>query len=347
MLGNFLGALAGAGVISKGLAELPLFLEFKLDSMLAYLVGTLFSILAIIRMKKQIISLGGWISLAGVFVAALLYLVQIPKDTLADPLMAGVFFLLLCLYFTTVFVPRTFRSDVAANTGSNLAWVEFSYSLGGILGLIFWHFFPSYNFNTALTIGGGFLLLTAFVDFNYSRLRKSEVSAANPRVSPDINTNRSDRDRDKSIVRQYSFFVVILTLAVQVVSQRWSVVSESSWPYIAFMSGILLAPLLMKAAKIDLRNSGNGFIQAKLFIGDKQFASLYLMPLIASLLSVSALVTNQVFLIGFAAVLYEIFAILAFEAIALYDKKGGAVATTFGIMGVTAVTFYLGLTIFR
>src|SRR5690606_35046762 len=48
-------------------------------------------------------------------------------------------------------------------------------------------------------------------------------------------------------------------------------------------------------------------------------------------------------LILFASFFYEVFALIAFEAIGALSKKPGRVALTFGIMGVVATGFYLAL----
>jgi hypothetical protein len=342
IFGNFLGAFAGSGVISRGLEALPKVPGFSLDSMFAYLVGTVLSLFCILFLKKHILRLGGWLSLGATGMTVVLFSLYQSIELAPSLPFLYLFFFALCLYFALIFVPRTFRTDVAAKTQASLQWVEFAYSLGGLAGLLVWRWFPESRFDSALLLSAGLLLLATAVDFRQSRFQRNPTQNTNdPSVgaSQDIPSERSRTGR-LSPVLEYGISIILLTLAAQVIPQRLSALSADTAPYIAFTWGILLCPFVFQILNLRMENENGGLMKAKLRVLQFPGIPLAVLPFLVFLAVGMSLSGKSTLGIGVAAFLFETYAILVFGAIGRLVQGPGGVATTYGWMGIVATGFY-------
>ncbi len=342
---NFLASFGGAGLLTKGLNAVSGAAGFQVDSMLAYLVGTLLSLFAILFGRRHIRKLGGWLSLsAGVLCFCLIGLFEL-ASLLTSHSLCWVAYFGLCLVFCLIFVPRTFRSDLSAKLGGQLSWVELAYSSGGLAGLVFWRLVPLSGLNHALMLSAVSLLVAAFFDFATSR---NEVFA-------DFESSQLKTKIPRLPVAEIMVLVVFTTFATQILVQRLSTLASDTLPYIAFTVGVLLAPLGVKWGRLKLSSEGDALGQGALIVGavGLRLHGMLLPFLILGAMSLGLLtyalglggVGHSFALVLFAisAALYEAYAILGFEAISEMSPQGGAVALTFGIMGVSATLFYIVL----
>lgn len=348
MLANFLGAFAGAGAIARGIEFLHGVDGFKCDSLLAFLIGTLISLGGILYLKHFIIRLGGWLSIAGVGLCFLLYRVLFYAEEHASSELAWVAFGLLCLYFTLIFVPRTFRSDLASKLNGQLSWVEFSYALGSVVGLLVWKYFPETHLYDVVLINSVCLALAAFFDFKTRSYLKSTSE-----VTVKVNASSAALDGIKEnpiVLKQIMLVVVLLTLAVQIVSQRLCSLLSDTTPLIAFQVGVFIAPLVIQLFGFSLigldRGLGLGVLKSRISSGGWRVAFI---PLIIAVFMGGASYSYSYGIVGsslgfglivVAAFIYELFCIVGFEAMAHLTAQRGMVATTFGIMGITAMLLY-------
>ncbi len=348
---NFAGGLAGAGVIAKGLHSIGTVPGFRADSMLAYLVGTLISLGGILYLKKFIIRLGGWISLAGVGLCFGLTKLLSLAVTRQSVFFSWAAFAGLCVFFCVVFVPRTFRSDLAARVQGRLSWVELGYNFGVLLGLFLWQQLPSVTLSDAIVFSGGALLVAALLDFATRRAVKDEETLAP--FEPVAQAKGLESSHIHPAMWEYVWAIVLLTLVSQIVVLRMSSMLNDTLPYVCFEIGVLIGPLAVKAFRLAMTGEQAGIIgSAVAYFGrGKAFPSVWLVivSLFASTLgaylevgfageSLGLFLASLFIVVGASS--YEAFAIIGFESVSKLSSRPGMVAVTFGVMAITSMIFY-------
>lgn len=346
-LANFLSALGGGGLLARGLTTLSAVGGWQVDSVLAYLVGTALSLVLILGFRHWVAKAGVWLSLSGTLLA--LALSGMVAQGVA-PSQAGFIFVGLCLVFACIFVPRTFRVDVAANYSNQVAWLEFAYSGGYLVSLGLWRVLPSVSLSTSFLLCGLCLALSCAVDICASQVRKPDEnrsSAAKP--------SAPIRAEHKATVVAGIALISLLTLVVQIGTQRISSLTGDSLPLIVFDLGILLAPLITVRAKVCAsQSSSRRFFGTALCFGSarKPIVSLYWGAVL--LMALTALAYALVpwcgvnspatlFLMGVVACGYEMMAIVLLETIGRTCPGRGFVSLAYGVMAVSAVVVYASL----
>jgi hypothetical protein len=150
-------------------------------------------------------------------------------------------------------------------------------------------------------------------------------------------------------VQILAVIIVGLTIGVQVAIQRLSTLTKNSLPYIAFEVGVLMAPMLISILKLRLtefdggiRNSrisvlGNYALAAPYFLGAIFFFMIFAIIGIPQFGMESVLIGTG---LGLAAMGYEVFAIIGFEAVSALSPTRGNVAIIFGVMGAASTLVY-------
>ena len=347
--GNFLAAFGGGGLLAKGLSRLSGVPGFNADSVLAFLIGSAISLVVILGFRKWISKAGAWVSLAGAILAAMLafYFVDILSSDLVS---AWSVFALLCFTFSCIFVPRTFRSDLAAQSSSQLPWVELAYGSGYLVSLLFWRQFPDASLKISLMVCSASLALCAIFDFSVSRTSGDERPTS-PQSSKET---KSDVALGTDRIASLGFGILtisVLTIAVQIGIQRLCTIFSDSMPLIAFHTGALVAPVIAILGRIHNSSLKGGISKATISVFGRTFLRLRLGHLtmivlggmILSLWGSQELGASSPIILGaliLFSLLYELAALLVFEGISNLAVTRGGVAIAFGVMGVTATIAY-------
>ncbi|MBI1861546.1 MAG: hypothetical protein HYR96_11575 [Deltaproteobacteria bacterium] len=326
VLGNLFGGLGSGAVVAKGL--IPENFPPSTDSILAYLIGSALSLAAILGARRHITQVGKFLSVANVVVViAMLFVYRHPGAWTP-----WLFFTLFATHFALVFVPRTFRTDLASTEASgSLSLVELGYSIGTTVGLTLWERI-GVSFAHALAFSGVCYAVAALCDSLHSGKSSSQEESSSGSLAP-----------SHPLLPMAMLLLVALTLGIQISVQMISKHLASTIPLAAFEVGVTLAPIVLLSLKGSLVcGTGQclGMMRCSL---DRLGVSLPLGVVVGMALGLSGLgalypawASVSTF---FAAYLYETLALMIFGWM---GRQGGTgnVAMTFGVMAVSAMALY-------
>lgn len=267
---NLLAAFGGGTVLHLALTVAKQEPEFKLAwdaPFLALLIGTTIGLVLVgllnlikTRWSRASRTAGGYLSFLGALVAiAVAILYQTHSDNCSGaigvcrPIELYVYYALLAVLFSLLFVPRILRSDAAAGYKQKIGWVEFCYAMGIVLALVSWPQIEKQipDLRTKLYIDAAFQIVAGLIDLASSRL---SLRRAGERVadSPDVVADEIIPRKMKALPMNRGLFVKLtvaacaLTIGIQIVSLefREALVSEAA-PYIfgGFYLGAALSAL--------------------------------------------------------------------------------------------------------
>jgi len=216
-IANFLSALGGGALLSQLMGLLKDVPMLKGDSLLAYLLGTTVGLIVMKSVKQnQLLNYFTKFSLASaiasIFLAILLktnfYLVT------TNTYFAFFFFGVLVIRFTFWFLARIIRMDIVAGDVKQLAWTEFAYSAGIILGLLIW---PSWlNVFQILMIDIAAQTLAAVLDIIFVKTSENSATASE---------EAANQKMPKHIFIMFAGFIVCITIATQIVEFGFAALS--------------------------------------------------------------------------------------------------------------------------
>lgn len=258
---NFLAAFGGGVILGKGIGVIDnSFLHGS--SVLAFLMGSVLG-LAFIQFlpeqwSKKIVH---WFSFfCGV---TSLFLFAIFKNYALNGKIANLaaffFFLLLIIRFGFWFYSRVSRAAEAAGQKQRIAWVEFGYFLGVILGLIIWEILGiEIRLGTALILDALLQFSAGFIDlfanyFFHSLMQTIKESQEN--ICNNSSQTNSNSDNTKIWGWRLAIAVMFLTVGIQVITFNLSYqVSERFGVYILafFYIGVSIAAIIYSKFKIRL-----------------------------------------------------------------------------------------------
>ncbi|HEX8174367.1 MAG TPA: hypothetical protein VF543_04525 [Pyrinomonadaceae bacterium] len=381
---NLLAAFGGGSVLQRALAEVSgergSFPERFDEPLVALMIGTAIGLLLIVLMKKVRVKwlpksrkVGSYFSFAGgLFSIALAVVFNLHKGHPQDKVDGHyyLFYALLSILFSLLFIPRVLRSDIAAGDKQKIGWVEFCYSTGMVLGLLAWTSLVDERaqpeFEMVLYYNVGFQVLAGILDFTSSHLTFADV--ARPSSSSNIQRPLAF---NWDLYIKVTIAVIALTISIQVVTIEFRSAFKGLWqPNIilaTFYFGAAIAALMfsMVKTKVELPHSSpkavSGILAVDIFNKTRRIPFILLSLLTAlPLLLVITLNWNRcpaqlpcslkdtqdklmfavfVLFITLSAFLFEWIVLALFNFIGLKAKeknREGLVAITFGSMGIGA-----------
>jgi len=297
---NFLAALGGGTILGKGISILNI-PSLQGGSIMAFFIGTILglTLLQLVPEKSSKI-LSKWFSIAGGFSS--LILLAIFENYSDRSMMFGdaaiIFFLLLSVRFGFWFYSRVLRACAAAGQKQQIAWVEFGYYSGMILGLVIWKLL---NFNitiAAALLTDAFLqFLAGFLDLYANNKAKKQNQPLIQQNSPEINNFLQAKKNRKIFYWSLPCAVALITIGTQVtIFSLTHYVSDYISTYIlaTFYLGASVGSVIFKKLNIQLGENINHSISFTLTSGKKYKISCLSIGLIASFF-VSATILDQYF----------------------------------------------------
>lgn len=354
-ISNFIAALGGGLILGKGMDAIQInYLEN--GSILAFFVGTILGLIFIQFIPKKISgAVAQWFALnCAVTSCMLLFLFQ--HDAHAEKLtglIGIIFFVFLSIRFSFWFYSRVMRVAQVANQQQSIAWIEFGYYLGMVLGLIFWKLLDlNLTLSTALIIDISFQCLAGILDLLSYRAARTKLS-----VTSSGEIVQSSSGGSLSWCWRLLAAGVFLTMAIQVIIFNLShLVAESFGVYVlaVFYLGVAMAALLNNRYQISIhwfeKNNfayiamKNGQIKLPLFPLMLSTGGLLLLMIELINKNLSTLPILLYALVFIAALVYEMVLLAILEHIAHEEKQltqNNFIMKTYGFMGVGAASLLM------
>jgi len=334
-----MGGLISGAVITQALHATKL--EYFIDPIFPYLIGITLSLFLILALRQWVHRSGGWLSLGAATIAFLTWL-RVKKLSAIETLPAEekwFLFLLFSFFFCLVFVPKTFRSDVAASKTSTLSLLEFGNAFGFFIGVVLYERFVP-EFSNILLLGAFILMGVSVLDFAASKGFKTDEAQKHHARTLDLD------DVSKILI------LAFLTVAVQTVIQRLCVILRSAYPLGAFDLGTTIAPFLCMLIPLTLTKNhpSFNFFSPRVSLSWKGFrlqVPAFALVLLTTFLIAMTIVisTTQksfmaLFFILIGSILYEALALGVVAAIGSKHNSRGIVAIAYGVMAITATVSY-------
>ena len=361
-ISNLIAAFGGGLILGKAtnIIKTP---YLHGGSILAFFIGSILGLLfmKVIPEKSSKIFAKSF-SIGCSFVSLCLYYIYLnfSQDHNLSGFPALIFFSFLCVRFTLWFYSRVIRASESSGYQQSIAWVEFGYYAGMVLGLIFWDILNiNVSIEIALLIDASFQLCAGIIDFySFSSKKQSAVILPDTPNQP-INTEQLT----PYLCSQLSKAVVMLTVGVQVVifnGAHYLSQTISTYLLATFYLGVAVSAFLCNRYKIFVSWNKNNSYSATL-CSNRQNKSI----------KVPILYILAIIFISIFAVSYEIFtdmyvhenittvllvctltfiAAFAFETLSLsfLDKLNSSslVMQTYGLMGFFSAVGFWTLTMF-
>lgn len=343
---NFLAAFGGGLILAKGMNVIGIpYLNHA--SILAFLIGTVLGLIFLQSIPSHFsIHFSKWFSVCGSACSFILLGIFI-KFNIHEKLFSfsGIFFfILLSLRFSFWFYSRVLRAAKVAEKQQSLAWVEFGYYSGIILGLILWTFIgTNYSLVPALIIDGFLQLSAAIID---TKSAKKVLSARSEKILLENNL-----ETERAWGTRLILSVVLLTVGVQVIifNQTENLTQiDSAYILATFYLGAAIAAFVFKKYKFEI------FWEKIIFYypilswqtkGAIKQVNAFLFFLLCVLSVFMMLLNIYIYLFVFAAAFfYEILALGLFDRMGQEDKnkQSKMVIRSYGLMGInSAITFWI------
>jgi len=346
---NFLAAVGGGMILGKGVKTIQVpFLQGS--SLLAFFAGTLFGLILLELTPKKFSTLfSRWFSISGGMTSLVLLCIflsyQVDKKLYSSS--AVIFFILLSARFGFWFFSRVLRASTAAGK-QRIAWVEFGYYAGVIVGLVLWLFLGiDIGMASALLVDAFLQFIAGFLDLFAYRMPKT---ITNNQKSENIHSNKK---YDKIWGWRLAVSVMLLTIAVQVIIFNLAhQLPEQFSPFMLaiFYLGSAIAAIFCKHFNIRLEWSKLGY--ATIFLGKFQNRKMnfFLLNLLsASTIALTIFGVYHLFqiekflllvLVFISTFIYGIIELAILDRIGLeeiHSSNRSMVFRTYGLMSIAAV----------
>ena len=264
-----------------------------------------------------------------------------------------IFFLLLSIRFGFWFYSRVMRASIAAGHQQSIAWVEFGYYIGMVLGLIIWKLFNiNLELGTALLIDATFQLIAGGLDLKNFTLDKNSLEASKQEARPKF--DKKAGNNHSTWLWSLTSAVVFLTIGVQVVIFNTAhYVTEVFGSYLlaTFYLGVALAAFVCNKYNIHIAWENKNQIAAIIVNHSKKtyrISFMLMMLMLAFAVIIVIININGVFVCAFvfaSAFIYEICSISLIDRIGHEEKNAGVsgmIMRTYGLMGLgSAIGFWM------
>lgn len=337
-------------ILGEGMGLLNNTQYLKGDTLLAYLLGTTFGLFIMKGFGKNTLlerfPKHSAIS-AATSLALLILLLNAHDSIINGSMISYLFFFVLVFRFCFWFLARIVRVDIAAGIGRNLAWTEFSYYVGVIVGLLLWQSgWMSISIIQLLCVDIVSQILAAFLD-NYSFQR---LKAFMERSAMVISKSKVPL----GIFVGIASFVVCLTVATQIVEFGFAIFSIEFFKNgKSFAANIVAAGYIGAAIGAWLLGKINlDYDEQKTFLGTGAVTvSSYSVPIFYACVECFVLLCLA-FMIPFSSLKFSrIISLVLFAASALVydvivlvilDKLGRAAKSVGDVGSVADVYAYMG-----
>jgi len=368
-ISNLIAAFGGGLILGKGAGVID-FPYLHGGSILAFFIGTILGLLFLQFIPKRLSNLlaKSFSIGCGVTSLVLLYVYQhhSNNETLTGA-SALIFFILLSIRFGFWFYSRVMRASIASSHQQSIAWAEFGYYLGMVLGLIIWKLLGiNIGLSTALIIDAIFQFLAGILDFRNAAFEKISSDISGQEIQ---NMSKPPSTHDGSEwCWTLAGAVIFMTIGIQVVIFNTAhYVSDIYGSYIlaTFYFGVATAAFMCSKYKVSISWDNENNTAAIIANAQKPikfnfllliFISAFAVIVVISQLFLNTLAPNSMFFNGLfvctfvfiAAFIYEAISISLLDRIGYEDSKSGGsgmIMRTYGLMGLgAAIAFWtLGL----
>lgn len=365
-ISNLLAAFGGGLILGKG-AGIIHYPYLQGGSILAFFIGTILGLVFLQFIpKKSSNFISQFFSIScGITSLILFYIYQNHSlNGNINGISALVFFLLLSVRFGFWFYSRVMRASIATSHQQSIAWVEFGYYIGIVLGLVIWKLFDiPIGLGTALIIDAIFQFMAGILDLINVRIGNSSLEKSKEETP--LITDHSFVQYSHEWCWKLSRTVVLLTIGVQVVIFNTAhFIADSFGSYIlaTFYLGVAAGAYTCNKFKIYMTWIGeNNLATIATNTGKKiQFNVLFLTFMLALAVSIvlptinlNHSITSSVFINGFvvcvfvfiSAFIYEVISVSLLDRIGYEEIKldrSGMIMRTYGLMGLgAAIGFWI------
>lgn len=362
-ISNLLGAFGGGLILGKATDVItnPI---LHGGSILAFFIGSVLglSLLQIIPKKStplitQTFSIGcGLVSLVMFFTYTL---------TSDNGILSGnygiVFFILLTIRFSLWFFSRVKRASESSGKEQSIAWVEFGYYFGMVLGLALWNITGvAISLVSALILDVILQTCAGLLDIKGFLIKESKSDIAEHTRTPTTSINTTYEENNSDWCKKMAFSVVALTVGIQVIIFHFAHLAPSmqtTYMLAVFYSGVALSAFVCNKLKVFLTWDSNQLTSVN-FQSNKTKYSLNILTLIFIMtalmltifLNVKNILTGQNFLfiltpVFLIAFLYELISLSLLDRIGYEENQSDTqsiIMKTYGMMGVcSAIGFWL------
>lgn len=364
-LSNLIAAFGGGIILGRGMdiVHTP---YLKGGSILAFFVGTILGLAFMQFMPEKIAKPAArYFSVCGGITSVVLFAIFVSYS--ADQKLFGVpayvFFALLSIRFCFWFYSRVIRASNAAGRQQRIAWVEFGYYFGMILGLVFWKLSGlGIELALALLIDACLQIIAGVLDIGVGD------QGNQPRQSRDVKTSGSAPVAISTFNRKWYWkltgAIVFLTIGVQVVIFNLAHhLSDDMGSYVlaAFYLGVSIAALVYKEYCLYLSwDNISSFARIRTNKSNSDIKLDYSLMVFLSAVTVAPVlygvyslsgggvlfryahhvgIMSVYFFIFIAAMIYEILALAILDRIGheqMNSPQKGMIMRTYGLMGVGA-----------
>ncbi|MFC3908555.1 hypothetical protein ACFORL_05630 [Legionella dresdenensis] len=332
-------------------------------SILAFFVGTILGLLFIQLLPKKLSkTIAPSFSVGCSLVSVILFYVyyNYSQNHYLSGYPSVIFFILLTLRFTFWFYSRVKRASESSGYQQSIAWVEFGYYAGMVLGLIFWKILNlDVSLEMALLIDAAFQFIAGSIDiYSFSLKTRPANISASPAQTVKVEQFSSDW------CSRLSKSVIFLTVGVQVVifsAAHYLSQTISTYLLATFYFGVAVAAFVCNRYKVFLSWNKDHDYAAMLYTNKQNIRIPLLLVLAIIFLNISAVCyeiysdmsVHETFFNVIIVCVLVFLAAFAYEAISLsfldrigYEEEAlnssGLVMKTYGLMGVfSAIGFWI------
>lgn len=369
-ISNLIAAFGGGLILGKGTGIID-FPYLQGGSILAFFIGTILGLVFLQSIPERLSKLlaQSFSISCGITSLILFYIYHnYSYNEHLSGASALIFFLLLSIRFGFWFYSRVMRASKAAEHQHSIAWVEFGYYMGMVLGLIIWKLLGiNLGLGTALIIDASFQFMAGILDLKNFTLDTVAHNKSNSEIK--INSESQSDQYSSQWCWKLAGAVVFITIGVQVVIFNTAhYVADAFGSYIlaTFYFGVAAAAFMCNKYKAYISwNHENRLATINTNNTQKPHEFNFLFLILISALAVIVVISqiymnkliidnmffNGLFICTFvfiAAFIYEVISISLLDRVGYEEKKlngSGMIMRTYGLMGLgAAIGFWtLGL----
>lgn len=369
-ISNLLAAFGGGLVLGKGIGiiNIP---HLQNGSVLAFFIGSIFGLFFLQFVPRKFSTiLSQWFSIFCSITSVTLFFLYMhyAQNNVLTGMSGLVFFLLLSIRFGFWFYSRVMRASNASGQEQSIAYVEFGYYLGMILGLVIWKLIGlEMNLGIALIIDAIFQLIAGILDIKGNALSISSSSKENPTL---LSTTEILATQDSTKwCWKFALTVVLMTVGVQIIIFNLAHYTDEgfgSYILATFYLGVAVAAFIANKLKLFIswdnkKSIATVVFNQKITVNLLILISISAVAVLGAIISVHSIssaaiasvktytyifVFTSIFL---AALTYEMISLALLDRIGYEEKavqSDGMIMKTYGLMGLSAAIslWILGLT---
>jgi len=347
-IGTLLAGFATAFVLGKGLKVLIDIPGLRGDSILAYLLGDVISLVFVVYFRKRLSKILPWLSVASCFFALVLSRTfEFKPDNMYLALLS---FFLLCSYFAVTYLARTVRNDIAAHFKNNLPRLELVNFIGFGIALFLSNQLSGFSLADSLLIST--FIFTVVIFFDYKAKRAAKAVFHEPTVENLTSTETIASFASKRYTWMLISIVVVMTVGIQMSLQRVSSFLEDSLPLLAFNIGVVAALFACSFFSFQLIDKRRILWQSHIINKFGQLGRWALPLVVFCVFSVASLAVHLtqgigtyhigLLVIGIAALGYELVAMTFLQELGQASGRG-YVAICYNMLGIGGSIAYWAL----